>query len=367
MKNIYKALSFYYLTRPISISIIIFNCLLFIECRNRTSPVRTESNLTTKNLNHLTKDPKDTLKVTDITKFPKSQFLPTLESSLNTKENGIYAASLLYAWKELETRLQIDLVETKILKDLQKSVFSTKLLEKGEIMTNVTLTNDIIKIHVEFNKNLPFETPFLRSNNPFVFQKRKVSSFYHNGRKDNTEIVFYNDDNDFAIRLLPIDTKHEIILYKSNFSNLKNIRQSIENLNIKQSTFLKNKKQKNKWKYAFKADDYLQIPIIHFNLEKIFKEIIGSKIKANSKTYPVEEAYQRIAFCLNEYGSTIESEADLTACTEVEDDTECVKPKKLIFDKPFIIFLKRKDCKQPYFTIYISNSELMESFRIINK
>ncbi len=32
----------------------------------------------------------------------------------------------------------------------------------------------------------------------------------------------------------------------------------------------------------------------------------------------------------------------------------------MIFNKPFVVFLKRKDAKHPYFGVYIANEELLK-------
>ena len=54
----------------------------------------------------------------------------------------------------------------------------------------------------------------------------------------------------------------------------------------------------------------------------------------------------------------LESEAEFAA-TEAVEEFEKPKPKMMIFDKPFIIFLKRKDAEYPYFGVYIANDELL--------
>ena len=35
-------------------------------------------------------------------------------------------------------------------------------------------------------------------------------------------------------------------------------------------------------------------------------------------------------------------------------------PKKLIFDKPFLLVFKKKEFENPYFMAWINNSELMK-------
>ncbi len=44
----------------------------------------------------------------------------------------------------------------------------------------------------------------------------------------------------------------------------------------------------------------------------------------------------------------------------IPETKEKPRPKKLFFDKPFVIVLKRNDSKMPYFISWIKNAELME-------
>ena len=80
--------------------------------------------------------------------------------------------------------------------------------------------------------------------------------------------------------------------------------------------------------------------------------------KPKTPKLTIELAWQRTAFILDESGAEIESEAE--AATEaIEEEYEKPKPKKMIFDKPFLILLKRTDAKNPYFGLWITNTELM--------
>lgn len=37
-------------------------------------------------------------------------------------------------------------------------------------------------------------------------------------------------------------------------------------------------------------------------------------------------------------------------------------PKKLIFDRPFLLYLKEKDGKYPYFALWVDNPELLVKY-----
>lgn len=76
----------------------------------------------------------------------------------------------------------------------------------------------------------------------------------------------------------------------------------------------------------------------------------------------VEMAYQRTAFLLNENGAEVESEVamDAEGGEDLETEEEKPLPKAMIFDKPFLVFLKRNDSQYPYFAMLVANSEVLK-------
>jgi hypothetical protein len=65
-------------------------------------------------------------------------------------------------------------------------------------------------------------------------------------------------------------------------------------------------------------------------------------------------AEQGIRFRLDENGARLESTAYVGwKCTAR------VKPAQYVFDKPFLLCLKRKSCDQPYLAFWIETPELM--------
>lgn len=43
----------------------------------------------------------------------------------------------------------------------------------------------------------------------------------------------------------------------------------------------------------------------------------------------------------------------------MDEEYEKPRPKKLIFDQPFFVLLKRTNSKNPYFAMWVANAELM--------
>jgi serine protease inhibitor len=126
--------------------------------------------------------------------------------------------------------------------------------------------------------------------------------------------------------------------------------------------FNQEKHLKRKKAIHFNEDDKVEIPLIEFNLAKTFDEISGSNFTSDQRSFIITELFQRNAFVLNENGAEVESEVEFVVVESAEEIGE-PKPKMMIFDKPFVVFLKRKDAENPYFGIYIANNELLKQIK----
>jgi hypothetical protein len=174
------------------------------------------------------------------------------------------------------------------------------------------------------------------------------------------KIIYYKNDNNFIIKLLPKDKEHEIILFKTEqgFNSIAEMTLEIEKLTEIGKVEIKN--EKINWKYYYDVEDIVIIPKFSFNIQTNFKTLEGTSFTSNGESYDIFKAWQRTAFILDESGAEIESEAEIEYATEeIEEEYEKPKPKKMIFDKPFLILLKRTDAKNPYFGLWTTNTELM--------
>ena len=120
------------------------------------------------------------------------------------------------------------------------------------------------------------------------------------------------------------------------------------------------KKNKKNWRYKLFDEDHILIPKIKFNIESNFPEFERQKLLTINNKYKILKASQRNAFLIYEAGVGIESEARIDAqAAAAEAIEEIPKPKKMQFDKPFFIMLKKTDSKFPYFAMRVVNNELM--------
>jgi hypothetical protein len=77
--------------------------------------------------------------------------------------------------------------------------------------------------------------------------------------------------------------------------------------------------------------------------------------QANGSSTPVQDT----RFKLDEKGAVLKSRAFFMAMKAEAPAPGNAKPRMFIFDKPFLIYMKQKIGKYPYFVLWINNPELM--------
>lgn len=205
-------------------------------------------------------------------------------------------------------------------------------------------------------KNLSFPQPF-EDNDPLSFSKSKVQNFGFVKDKSQLPIdVFgqvaiydYKSPDDFIIKLKTKSPDDELILAMvSPASTLQATMDSV----LKRVT-------ENKPVTA-NLDDALAIPKLNFDLRRDFSELEGLVLQpgpvVHVKNLKMDTVEQLIRFQLNEKGAILKSEAEIaTACGIAVRSN----PHIMIFDKPFLILMKRTNSNQPYFALWVGNATLL--------
>jgi hypothetical protein len=315
----------------------------------------------------------------EIDSLKETDFVVTMENKFNNSKNFIYTPTILFAWDELKNKLASQKFSTPIKNIefdlLNNSTSHLNSLSKGEYSIEINQESEEIEIRTYFKKMLPFEF-IMESIDEMLFKNKRVKGFgiryYDIDLVKNIEIINYENDDDFIVKLKPKDKTNEIILIKGD-NNSKTFIQVIERLDVKSSEGLLSQKDSElKWKNEFLYKDILEIPKLKFNISKTFKNLAGVRFKdENNKDHILEMVFQRNAFILDESGAKAESEAIIVCDTTAISPENHVakpepKPKKLIFDKDFYILLKKVNSKNPYFAIRITNTELMEENKKVN-
>jgi hypothetical protein len=301
----------------------------------------------------------DLPEVTNLDNLNQTDFVITLENPISENKNIIYAPAFLYAWDKIKEELKFPIIPNNTNSPdfnlLNKSTSHQNSLTNKEYSATAEIIDGAIIARAFFNKTLPFETKLQVLEEPINFDTTKVSAFgmyyYNEDVIKFTQIIYYKDDNNFILKLTPKDKQHEIILVKGvdKYQTLKDA------IKLSYDLIVEGKKEeaniKLLWKYQIAHEDIFAIPIVKFNIATQYKNIEGQFFStSDNKKHSVDIAYQRTGFIFNENGAVVDSASARPIITH---------PKKMIFDRPFLIIIKRVDKANPYFVMKVANAELL--------
>ncbi len=295
----------------------------------------------------------------------RTAFVPVPNHPGEPGDNIIYAASFALAWDSLCGFMGGDQESTlPLIRRLNASRKEEKSLLPGDYQAEVEVIGDEIKVVAAFQRNLPFAVPFDKVEGGMVFGKKStVKAFgmpvFNHALAGQIEVLYYNDDDRFVIRLTPGPEQDEMILAKGfgEGEKLSNMRSRV------QAAIAKGRKEKAKgrhaWKYFIGEEDEVKIPVVRFNLSTAFSDLIGQLVAVRGQMLQIKVAEQRTAFELDEKGVIIESEAVIRDSAAAVFD-EVLPVKHLYFDEPFLVMVSRKGKEHPYFMMKVANVEWME-------
>jgi len=317
-------------------------------------------------VNKPNEDWKDLPEVTNIDKLKTTEFVPTLESSISNSNNIIYASALLYAWDKVKQKINspihLTIANSLDFKILNQSTSFQNTLNDNEYSAGAEMIDSIITAKAFFHKDLPFTSKLQKLDTSIQFANTKVTAFGMQSFDEEvvkfTSILYYKNDDNFILKLTPKDSLHEIRLIKG----MGNVTNLLEALKRTDSLVKLGNREKNNpkvsWKYILNETDIFSIPVIKFNIEKNYETIEGQVFEAKGRNQYIGGAYQRTGFILNENGAIVESEAIMSTDTSAIEPVK-THPKRMIFDKPFFIIVKRANSDNPYFMMKVENSELL--------
>ena len=230
-----------------------------------------------------------------------------------------------------------------------------KFHESSVLLDKLDLTprNDMFIVYTMMKKEFEFINAFDKLGHS-TFGKDSIAEYFGIGENsdnrlgDGVEVLFYNDPNDYAIKLATT-SKDEVYLYK-NASN-KPFNYIYDEINKKQKSF--------KGATQFKKIDELKIPSICLFEEKKYDELTNKRIMGTNMV--INQAMQSIKFDLNNKGVKMKSEAGLTAEVTSLLPPEELVPRHFYFDNTFVIFLKETGKENPYFALRINDIEKFQA------
>lgn len=238
-------------------------------------------------------------------------------------------------------------ISKSLKKQIQKEIYK-KFKEKSDILDLIDWSaKDSYLFYSILKKDFNFYTAFDKLKPaPFNNSEEKVIYFGIKNKSDkalykNLEILFYNSAEDYAVKLLTKENE-EVILYRTILDK------SFEEY---YSYIVENANPTN-----FTEKDILIVPEIAVDKTLSYDSLCGKKIIGSE--YIISQALQTIKFKMDNKGGSLKSEAALSIMKTAllpEDNS----PKFLLFDKPFILFLKEQGKEKPYYAMKIENIDYL--------
>ena len=215
-----------------------------------------------------------------------------------------------------------------------------------------------IVAYTYLQKNLEFRVPFERLDEPIVFAGTSLPAFGM-GRKTKPDhakmypqvaVLFYQGPDDFAVELKTKTTGDKLLLAK-----VKPAGTLGETIAAVQGRLSKAEPQEATY------GDVLAVPKLNFDVTRRFDELVGKRLAVkNAQIAPdllIVSAAQNILFELNEKGVKLRSESHIAfGCGAAAPPKN---PRRMVFDKPFLVLLQRAGAKTPYFAMWVDNPEML--------
>ncbi|MHB1456233.1 MAG: hypothetical protein ACYC0V_04895 [Armatimonadota bacterium] len=223
--------------------------------------------------------------------------------------------------------------------------------ESPDLLNRLAPTSGFIAYGYLF-KSLPFEWAFDRFSDNLTFQDKKVECFgieqYMPDRErrearsgKQISILDYKDQDDFVIELKTLQKKDHLILAKITPQST-----------LDQTVRMVMDRVMNSKPVEFTSRANMYIPVLDFDLLKDYSELkrVIQSFNKRLNGRQIEIALQSIRFRLDETGAVLKSEAMMVAS---------ITQTNLVFDRPFLVLLERDGAKNPYFALWVGNTELL--------
>ena len=305
----------------------------------------------------------------------------SLEDKIN--ENSIWCGTFNLIWNDLKNDLaKQDIVfnpQPDIVNNLNKGTFTSNNLSENsyyktygipnielkekiekEIKDKFDETSDILNdfdwenaspesyfLYAMLKKEFEFPKVFTELENGDFGNYTNVKYFGINNTTENEvrqqlEVLYYNNPEDFAVRLLTKEADEVIIAKGANGETFGEIYE-----------LLKQRDEQYDGNKSFSENDTLKIPNIKIKEKEELNELENKNFQfSNGDEYYIEKALQTIEFEIDKKGGKIKSEAGMMVnkAAIIADE-----PREFLVDDTFTIFLKEKDKELPYFAARISD------------
>jgi len=209
-------------------------------------------------------------------------------------------------------------------------------------------------------KDLRFATPFEDLDGPLYFGEAptpvqafgtygvKRDRLTHGRMRTQVVVLDYRDPDDLVIELKSSAAGDRLILAKV-----------VPGKTLAATVAAVTERAKADAGDTMQVDDVLAVPKMNFDLTRHYDEVTGRRLLPTNpkvaRDVLILQADQHIRFRLDEAGSRLESSSTISIGCSAAPAAD----RLMIFNKPFLILMQRRDAKAPYFALWVGNSELL--------
>jgi hypothetical protein len=303
---------------------------------------------------------------------------------ITTGKNMIYSSAFQMAWDKLTNNVIRELVALEG-KPIAVQMLNRRLTASEDISENNYLAmagyamdnivektkqalqekfNDAPGVDIELKrphdillysylfKEIKFDPDFEVLENPMMFNgKDPVKAFgikefildeSHLRLGEHVEVLDYKSDNEFIIRLKSSSFTDEVILAMVPLE--KTLAATVDSVFVKVAASRPS---------PLKEKDTLQMPGIDFDVVDWFIELEGRKLlNRGMEDFAIAKAIESIRFKFDAQGAVLEMQP---AVSEIQ----MRKPRRLIFNRPFLLYLTEQRADYPYLVIWVDNAEIL--------
>lgn len=310
----------------------------------------------------------------------------TLNAPISPGTNVIWCGTFQLVWNEVCGLIGEDVHfvnEPAMVVDLNKKAFTSKDLDSASYVALAGFVRDGIqdKIHTTINqkfgktadpvlipdknliqtpndivgyaylfKNLEFAVPFERLDQGMNFGGRDVAAFGMTGGKAGDEkmafqlhILDYKPGDDFIIELQTKSPQDRLIL-----------AMLLPGKTLNETVQMVDERIRSGQRMNFEEKDGLMVPKFNLDITRSYGEIQNADLvvqNPKAKGASIASVKQNIRFQMDERGVVLKSEAHMVATAGIH--------KFLIFNRPFLVMLKRTNATVPYFAMWVDNPEIL--------
>lgn len=251
--------------------------------------------------------------------------------------------------------IKVGQTSPKLKEEIKKELAQKFNISTSNVLDEIDFENDTnaimgYTVYSMLIKNFEFLVPFDKLGG-FRFNDNEgyVEYFGINNASDeslnqNVEVLFYNNQNDFAVKLKTKENEELILYMNDTYTSFNDMYNEIEE---KSEKYLGDK--------TFNQSDELKVPYINVDTIINYDELCGKIIKDTDQMY-ISNAIQNVKFILNEKGGNLVSEAAVVS----EYNSLAENARFFNFTKPFVLFMKEENKSKPYFSLKVDNVNILE-------